>query len=1109
MRVLKIDTNLRIIEIPKELTALGVESDEDVLRLRFSMSRTYGDVDLADFSVRINYQNAKGEGDVYAVTDTEVTTDAITFSWLVGPHALACKGKVKFIVCLKKLDEAGNVAQAYHTTVAALPVLEGLETCECIVEEHPDVLEQILLRLDKLEKNGTGTGTGGNTGPVVASGVTYLESPNADGNYLYLRDLETGPYVLAGYFRPFEGSSHSLGFSNAIVNVSRKSAGSHIMVLSPLNCIINFLEILVDDTAEGGHTYTRTNIKLPEVWEHVENGVKRIISNATDGYTNLRDLTSGVYILDGYFPMYEGAASRLNFGGTLANVAADDTGSHILALSTVNGKMDFITIEVDNTQESGFSASRTNISLPEMWAHTSSGVQYVESLDESNLVNLRDLTDGPYILYGYFHPYEGSPDTIPFDRAFASVINLTAGSHIMVYNPRNFKFDCYEVLGNATDGYTYTLENIGMLDLQQRLAALERGQDSGQNGKDGATFTPAVSDDGTLSWSNDKGLENPAPVNIKGPQGPKGDTGATGPQGPQGERGLQGPPGKDGLDHYYVATKHGVTGDGVTDDSPALNALVTAVHDAGGGTIWLPKGVYMLDSPILWQSNVSLRGEGMGLAILKPRQAAGVGEGFAAIRGLTFSADNPCVNCTFEQFTIDGSEMQITEYTSWPKGINIHFMSNCVFRDTEIVNTCATGLGVDHLRNSVVDHVVCINCGRSWTGNGTEQNVGGAGIGIGTNCMEGESVTIQNCVVDGCGNYGIFLEKQGYAYPGKAEGHVVANNVVRNGRNHGIAIKGDANVAVSDNVVFGNANDGLAVLENNEFVTEHIVFSGNLVRGNGNGFRLESDGICRDITLFGNVFNGNGSGIVLNTDTTELSLIGNTVKNSAAALTVRGTHADTVVRNNVIYKNTANEAIFGTFTGDTSQNDIISAWADLSAYTRLEYIQSSGAQYINTGFTPDSNTRVVAKTENSYALDVLAYTICGTRTASKNKEFDLRCASQFYYGSSLVTTGVSHSGTVDFNKNALTANNVLAGAAPAETFACEYPLYLFALNGAGTALSNTMAVMRLYYLNIYDGDTMVRAMLPVRRKSDGAVGLVDALTGTFYENLGTGAFTGA
>ena len=36
----------------------------------------------------------------------------------------------------------------------------------------------------------------------------------------------------------------------------------------------------------------------------------------------------------------------------------------------------------------------------------------------------------------------------------------------------------------------------------------------------GATYTPAVSEDGVISWTNDQELPNPDPVNIKGPIGP-------------------------------------------------------------------------------------------------------------------------------------------------------------------------------------------------------------------------------------------------------------------------------------------------------------------------------------------------------------------------------------------------------------------------------------------------------------------------------------------------------------------------------------------------------------------------------------------------------------
>ena len=59
----------------------------------------------------------------------------------------------------------------------------------------------------------------------------------------------------------------------------------------------------------------------------------------------------------------------------------------------------------------------------------------------------------------------------------------------------------------------------------------------------GATFTPIVSEDGELSWTNNGGLENPEPVNIKGPQGEQGTPGKDGEAGPQGIQGVQGNPG--------------------------------------------------------------------------------------------------------------------------------------------------------------------------------------------------------------------------------------------------------------------------------------------------------------------------------------------------------------------------------------------------------------------------------------------------------------------------------------------------------------------------------------------------------------------------------------
>ncbi len=65
--------------------------------------------------------------------------------------------------------------------------------------------------------------------------------------------------------------------------------------------------------------------------------------------------------------------------------------------------------------------------------------------------------------------------------------------------------------------------------------------------KDGTTFTPSVSDEGVLSWSNSDGKENPAAVSIKGPKGNPGDKGDKGDPGKNGADGSTGAAGADGV----------------------------------------------------------------------------------------------------------------------------------------------------------------------------------------------------------------------------------------------------------------------------------------------------------------------------------------------------------------------------------------------------------------------------------------------------------------------------------------------------------------------------------------------------------------------------------
>ena len=102
-------------------------------------------------------------------------------------------------------------------------------------------------------------------------------------------------------------------------------------------------------------------------------------------------------------------------------------------------------------------------------------------------------------------------------------------------------------------------------DTVEKGATGEKGA-QGPKGADGAKgdtgpyFTPTVSADGIISWSNNGGLDNPASVSIKGPQGAKGDTGAKGDPGAQGAQGAQGEQGPAGPNEITTETQTNLTG---------------------------------------------------------------------------------------------------------------------------------------------------------------------------------------------------------------------------------------------------------------------------------------------------------------------------------------------------------------------------------------------------------------------------------------------------------------------------------------------------------------------------------------------------------------------
>lgn len=146
--IFEIDPETRVITVPASEKLFGVANDGNSERKHFRCPKIVGDnIDLSTMHLYINYQNANGQKYPYLVEDIRTDGDCITFSWLIGPDVVAYKGQIKFIVCAKKGD--GTIPE-WNTTIAEGTVLEGLEATDEVVERNPDIIEQILTRLDNV-----------------------------------------------------------------------------------------------------------------------------------------------------------------------------------------------------------------------------------------------------------------------------------------------------------------------------------------------------------------------------------------------------------------------------------------------------------------------------------------------------------------------------------------------------------------------------------------------------------------------------------------------------------------------------------------------------------------------------------------------------------------------------------------------------------------------------------------------------------------------------------------------------------------------------------------------------------------------------------------------
>ena len=177
-----------------------------------------------------------------------------------------------------------------------------------------------------------------------------------------------------------------------------------------------------------------------------------------------------------------------------------------------------------------------------------------------------------------------------------------------------------------------------------------------------------------------------------------------------------------------------------------------------------------------------------------------------------------------------------------------------------------------------------------------------------------------------------------------------------------------------------------------------------------------------------------------------------------------------------------------------------------SGYTQLEYIESTGTQYIDAGVS-NVNGAVITFQYTSITNNTSVF---GARnTEGGSSRFGLTI---FNGGWHFMPPGISY-GVADTSKHTVQMGSIASWKSILDdteygTATRDYSsisTYLFAEHfyTRGVLL---LAALRIFEAKLYQDAPLVRDFIPARRNSDSAVGMYDTVTQTFYTNAGSGTF---
>ena len=197
-------------------------------------------------------------------------------------------------------------------------------------------------------------------------------------------------------------------------------------------------------------------------------------------------------------------------------------------------------------------------------------------------------------------------------------------------------------------------------------------------------------------------------------------------------------------------------------------------------------------------------------------------------------------------------------------------------------------------------------------------------------------------------------------------------------------------------------------------------------------------------------------------------------------------------------------------------------------YIRLEYIQGTGTQWINTGYTPASKDTIEEEVEFSSTGSNQAFWCARTDGAKATFTFFwLTGGLRFDYNTTQHTIplgtftaavgtrykvkadGTTGAVTITYDTaNGTTNNTVLSSYAPA-SFTVGGTLSVLASQMKGSTSPGNYGLYKFYSLAITKSDgTPAVNLVPAKRISDGVLGVYDTVRNVFKTNAGSGTFLG-